>query len=138
MKVLTNLDIITSLRACANDECRKCALEGQYDCHDILIAEAATRMEMLIMANEKINAFCDGRTSNAVEHPKHYNAGSIEVWDAIEDWGLGFLLGNVIKYVVRAGKKGDRLEDLLKAREYINKAIEIEKGDRDHEVAEEQ
>ena len=136
MKVLTNLDIITSLRACANDECKKCAVEG-LNCHT-LIAEAATRMEMLIMANEKINAFRDGRTSNAVEHPKHYNAGSIEVWDAIEDWGLGFLLGNVIKYVVRAGKKGDRLEDLLKAREYINKAIEIEKGDRDHEVAEEQ
>ena len=52
-----------------------------------------------------------------VEHPSHYNTGSIEVWDAIEDWGLDFFLGNVIKYTARAGKKKGEsaVEDLLKA-----------------------
>ena len=32
--------------------------------------------------------------SDAVNHPSHYNTGKIEVIDAIEDWGLGFALGN--------------------------------------------
>ncbi len=63
---------------------------------------------------------------NAIIHPNHYNTGKIEVWDAITDWGLDFLLGNVVKYVARAGKKDNsRSQDLQKAREYIEKAIEV-------------
>lgn len=61
---------------------------------------------------------------SAVDHPKHYNAGKIEVIDAIEDWKLGFHLGNVVKYVARAEHKGKTLEDLHKARWYLNRAIE--------------
>ena len=34
----------------------------------------------------------------SVDHPKHYNAGKYEVIDVLEDWKLGFHLGNVIKY----------------------------------------
>lgn len=65
-----------------------------------------------------------------VEHPSHYNTGSIEVWDAIEDWGLDFFLGNVIKYTARAGKKKGEsaVEDLLKATEYLRKKIELIKA----------
>ena len=61
---------------------------------------------------------------SAVDHPKHYNAGRIEVIDAIEDWGLGFHLGNVVKYCARASHKGKPLEDLKKAQWYLNRAIE--------------
>ena len=61
---------------------------------------------------------------SAVDHPKHYNAGKIEVIDAIEDWGLGFHLGNVVKYITRADHNGNRKEDLLKAQWYLNRAIE--------------
>jgi len=61
---------------------------------------------------------------STVDHPKHYNAGKIEVIDAIEDWGLGFSLGNVVKYVARANYKGKPLEDLKKAQWYLNRAIE--------------
>lgn len=61
---------------------------------------------------------------SAVDHPKHYNAGRIEVIDAIEDWKLGFHLGNVVKYVARAEHKGKPLEDLKKAVWYLNRAIE--------------
>ena len=35
----------------------------------------------------------------AVNHPPHYNQGKIEVIDAIEDWGLDFNAGNVVKYI---------------------------------------
>lgn len=65
-----------------------------------------------------------------VVHPDHYNVGRIEVWDAIVAWKLDFLLGNVIKYVARAGHKENRVEDLRKAEQYIEKAIEVaEKGE---------
>ena len=65
-----------------------------------------------------------GCTVSTVDHPKHYNAGRIEVIDAIEDWGLGFHLGNVVKYCARANHKDKPLEDLKKAQWYINRAIE--------------
>lgn len=41
-------------------------------------------------------------------------------------WGLGFLLGNTVKYISRAGKKNPAklLEDLQKAKWYLDKAIE--------------
>lgn len=60
---------------------------------------------------------------NMVNHPSHYNKGRIEVIDFIEDQGLSFHLGNVIKYVARAGAKGDELEDLKKAQWYLDRYI---------------
>ena len=62
--------------------------------------------------------------ASAIEHPSHYNAGAIEVIDAIEDWGLGFHLGNVVKYVARAEHKGNVIEDLKKAQWYLARFIE--------------
>lgn len=63
---------------------------------------------------------------SAIDHPKHYTRGGIEAIDAIEAWGLGFNLGNVVKYVARAGHKGEALEDLRKARWYIEREIACE------------
>lgn len=65
-----------------------------------------------------------GPCTSAVDHPKHYNAGKIEVITVIEDWQLGFCEGNVIKYVGRAKHKGSELEDLKKAAWYLNRRIE--------------
>lgn len=61
--------------------------------------------------------------SNVINHPSYYNRGKIEVIDFIEDQGLSFHLGNVIKYVARAGSKGNKLEDLKKARWYLDRYI---------------
>ncbi len=60
-----------------------------------------------------------------VHHPQHYNAGKIEVIDAIEDWALGFHLGNVVKYVARSGRKGSEVEDLKKAVWYLQRKISM-------------
>ena len=66
-----------------------------------------------------------------VNHPGHYNTGTVEVIDAIEDWDLGFNTGNAVKYVARAKHKGKEVEDLQKAAWYINREIDrIQKGDR--------
>ena len=59
-----------------------------------------------------------------IDHPKHYGGDEVyETIKVIEAWGLGFHLGNAVKYISRAGKKDDRLQDLLKARWYIEREI---------------
>ena len=57
-----------------------------------------------------------------VNHPSHYNQG-IEPIDIIESWGLNFSLGNAIKYILRSQYKGNQIEDLEKARWYIDREI---------------
>ena len=59
-----------------------------------------------------------------VNHPSHYNSGNIEVIDAIEDWNLGFCLGNAVKYIARADHKGKPIEDLEKAIWYLEREVE--------------
>lgn len=59
-----------------------------------------------------------------VNHPSYYKTGGIEAIDAIEAWGLGFNLGNVVKYIARAGRKTkDGLQDLRKAAWYLDREI---------------
>lgn len=61
-----------------------------------------------------------------VNNPEHYVDGGVETIDFIEAKGLGYHLGNAVKYISRAGKKGTNkgLEDLKKAQWYIARAIE--------------
>ena len=63
---------------------------------------------------------------DVVNQPVHYTDGGIETIDFIEAKQLGYNLGNVIKYVSRAGKKGDRLQDLQKAQWYLTREIRNE------------
>lgn len=64
-----------------------------------------------------------------IKHPEHYCYSKYEPIDVIRDWQLDFCLGNVVKYIARAGRKGDALEDLQKAKQYIEFEIEaIERG----------
>jgi hypothetical protein len=65
--------------------------------------------------------------SEIVNHPSHYGGANnqYEAIKVIEAWELGFHLGNVVKYISRAGKKHNRvLEDLKKARWYLDRQIE--------------
>lgn len=59
--------------------------------------------------------------------PQHYQKGNIQVWDFIADQKLDFFKGNVVKYVCRAGSKSgeSELDDLMKAKVYVEKAIEL-------------
>lgn len=74
---------------------------------------------------------------DAVKRPQHYTDTKIEVIDYIEDKQLGFCLGNVVKYVSRAGRKHSEgktddekeIEDLKKAKWYLERRIfELEEG----------
>jgi hypothetical protein len=64
-----------------------------------------------------------------VNHPYHYTAGGIEVYDFIKAWDLSFAEGNVVKYTVRAPHKRNRLEDLKKARWYLDQLIKEAEDD---------
>lgn len=61
--------------------------------------------------------------SDSVNHPTHYTRGNIEVIDFIEDQGLNYHRGNAVKYISRAGHKSSEIEDLEKARWYIDREI---------------
>jgi hypothetical protein len=62
--------------------------------------------------------------------PKYYRRGTIQVWDFIRDQELNFHLGNVIKYVCRAGHKYDDLDDLEKAIHYLKNEVEFRTSQR--------
>jgi hypothetical protein len=63
--------------------------------------------------------------TEVVDHPAHYGGkdNPYEAIKVVEAWGLDFHLGNTVKYISRAGKKGDALEDLKKARWYLDRKI---------------
>lgn len=70
--------------------------------------------------------------SDPVAHP-HYYGGEDDPYEAIkviEAWGLNFSLGSCLKYIRRAGKKGDDLEDLRKVEQYIRFEIRRREANR--------
>ena len=77
--------------------------------------------------------------ADVINHPQHYTLGKIEVIDFIEDKGFNFNLGNVVKYVARAGHKkspgksmdAKALEDLKKAQWYLNREISSREAKKD-------
>lgn len=78
------------------------------------------------MSQEKIN------------HPSHYAYTAFEAYRVIEAWDLGFYLGNVVKYIARCERKGNKLEDLKKAQWYLNRYIELTQENQKETLANEQ
>lgn len=96
------------------------------DCVESAYDEIANRKGRMINGTfvKPEDLYRCGEVDEAVEHPKHYNQGSIEAIDAIEDWELNFNLGNVIKYIARCEHKGNKLVDLEKAMFYLVREVE--------------
>lgn len=66
----------------------------------------------------------DWAPAEAIDHPQHYGGDTTyETIKVIEALGLGFGIGNCVKYLSRAGKKGAAVEDLRKARFYLDREI---------------
>lgn len=61
---------------------------------------------------------------DVIEHPEHYCYSKYEPKDVIRAWGLNFNLGSAVKYIARAGRKDDILQDLKKARQFLTFEIE--------------
>jgi hypothetical protein len=64
-------------------------------------------------------------SKEAVNHPQHYGGenNQYEAIKVIEAWELDFCLGNTVKYISRAGKKDDIVQDLKKAKWYLERKI---------------
>ena len=58
-----------------------------------------------------------------VNHPKHYNVEGYEVIDIIDAFKLNFNMGNALKYLLRADRKGNKEQDLKKALWYVQREI---------------
>jgi hypothetical protein len=67
------------------------------------------------------------RANARQEGGSHYKQFKHETWDVILDWNLGYLDGNAVKYLSRWRLKGG-IQDLKKARHYIDKLIEVEEA----------
>ena len=81
------------------------------------------------IARKATTPVAEAVAGDSVTAPAHYTRGGIECIDVIEALGLGFHLGNALKYLWRAGHKGDALEDLRKARWYLEREIaRLERG----------
>ncbi len=83
--------------------------------HPHVVADTIDKGELLMEANE-VQVGGD-----------HYKKQTIQPWDAITAWKLGFLDGNAVKYLAR-WKTKNGLQDLRKAQHYITKLIEEEKA----------
>lgn len=73
---------------------------------------------------------------DSVHNPSHYTQGrKYEPRKVIYDWGLDFNLGNAVKYISRAGRKENKIEDLKKAIQYIEFEIDelTNKEEKNHE-----
>jgi hypothetical protein len=70
------------------------------------------------------------RQKEYVNHPEHYGGAdnTYEAIKVIEAWQLDFHLGNAVKYISRAGKKESIIQDLEKAKWYLERKIEILKN----------
>lgn len=98
--------------------------------HARTIVEVVNAVESFRTADERTFAVQDGRVDEAprratdeINHPQHYTdvVPGVECITVVEHFG--FLRGNAIKYLWRAGAKGDALVDLRKARWYVDREI---------------
>lgn len=109
------------------NDCRNCGKPYCFGrCHAL---ERGKKEESFgVMEYQKMQEEMAEKVEDKINWPKHYNQGKIQPADAILDWKLGFCLGNVVKYVARANYKGAKIEDLKKARWYLDREISILEG----------
>lgn len=102
--------------------CEECTRSGKANTRRIPITGSST---VHITGNTEIP-----RSNEIIDHPSHYNTGNIEVIDVIEDagFGEGFVVGNALKYLLRAKHKGNEIDDMKKARWYIDRRIQQLEG----------
>lgn len=76
-----------------------------------------------VRPHEDVTTLAHDPKHDVINHPPHYKVGGVETIDFIEAKGLGYNLGNVVKYISRADHKNTRKENLEKARWYLEREI---------------
>jgi hypothetical protein len=81
------------------------------------------KWETIFMQTSNTPITMEEPAADPVNHPAYYKVGGVETIDFIEAKDLSYHLGNAVKYISRADHKGNRLQDLEKAKWYIERAI---------------
>ena len=103
---------------CPETGCEECPFENmQGSCVDL------TPTENIAIAKAYLNTINKTIPTDNVNNPTHYNTGTIEVIEVIEDWKLNFNLGNAIKYIGRCEHKNNKKEDIKKAIWYLEREL---------------
>lgn len=82
-----------------------------------------TPVKQRLLSAADIDRIRAGKEVDMVNSPPHYKVGGMETIDFIEAKQLNYNLGNVVKYITRADHKGNRIEDLKKAKWYLEREI---------------
>ena len=100
------------------------AAEALFELERFVISWDRSHLSLLIERLSSMVDTCEEGSSSVFQdiRPPYYGRDiGVEVIDIIEEWNLGFHLGNVLKYLVRAGKKESKLMDLKKALWYAER-----------------
>ena len=102
----------------------------EVNCEDCIYYNMGDGCEYSYCKKEYDDYYYKQKEENAIK-PSHYKAGGFDVIAFCQLHNINFDLGNVIKYVTRAGKKenNSELQDLNKAMEYLKRRIEFIKGE---------
>ena len=120
---VTCSDCIYAVKRVDGSPCSKCQRGSWFRPLSSPLEDlTSTTKQMIEMKTKQV---FDDEADDPVNHPAHYTTGKIEVIDFIEDKQLGFHEANVIKYVCRAKLKGAELQDLKKARVYLDRLISL-------------
>ena len=102
----------------------------EVNCEECVYYNMGDGCEYSYCKKEYDDYYYKEKEKNAIK-PSHYKAGEFDVIAFCQLHNINFDLGNVIKYVTRAGKKenNSELQDLNKAMEYLKRRIEFIKGE---------
>ena len=116
--ILENDGFNDSTISCKGISCEECPFDNLFgSCQELTSNENIERaLKYLNKINETISI-------DNVNNPTHYNTGTIEVIEVIEDWKLNFNLGNAIKYIGRCEHKNNKEEDIKKAIWYLEREL---------------
>lgn len=86
---------------------------------------------------DKVKEMCERirKEREMVHHPDHYCYSKYEPKDVIRAWNLNFNLGSAVKYIARLGRKDDPVQELRKAKEFIEFEIEALESERAEKYA---
>ena len=116
--ILDNNGVNSPKINCSNLSCEECTFDNIHgSCQEL------TRSQNIEIANKYLNKKNETIPTDNVNNPTHYNTGTIEVIEVIEDWKLNFNLGNAIKYIGRCEHKNNKEEDIKKAIWYLEREL---------------
>lgn len=112
-----------------------CTFHGDptlMDCNNCINGNMTHAISSNVFAKNAAKPITGAQYNDIISRPAHYVENrKYEPKDVIRDWGLNFNLGSAVKYISRAGRKEDAIQDLNKAKTFLEFEIEALKEEND-------